>query len=444
MNGLINKVRGFFDLPRVVIWRSKAASVWQRNPLLWALCMLVFVFVLWAACFPLDVASYAQGQVTPEGQIKRIQHLEGGIIREIKVSEGQHVEADAVIALLEDVTADSNVGDLRSRMASLDLKLIRLNALLDHADRFSPPNQLEKDFPALSADARSAFSAYRDRFRAMVQNHESRISQRRADIAEAQERLNGLKTRSRLVAEQVEISTALLKQKLTHEYEHLQLKKEQAQIDAERESTIASMERARKSLAEATSALTAYRSDEELILRKELLDTTTELNSLREQMKRPTDLMDRTVVRSPSAGTIMTVFFKNKGGVISPGGTLATLVPEGEALLIEAQLPISEIGYVRLGAPARLSITSGSSGFSSIDAHVVHISPDAVIDEKTGASHYLIRLAPSELAFRKGKDTYPLRPGVQVMAAILTGQRSVLSLLLDPFLGSGIKPLTER
>ncbi|MFM1906709.1 MAG: hypothetical protein RLZZ591_386 [Pseudomonadota bacterium] len=424
--------------------RSNISEVFKRNPLLWFLSGTVFAFIWWATFFPLDVASYAQGQVTPEGQMKRIQHLEGGIIKEIKVSEGQKIEAGAVIAELEDVISGSDVGDLRSRIASLDLKVRRLNASLSKAGSFAPPPMLAREFPALSAEARSAFAAYLDRYKAMVQNHESRIAQRRSEIEEAQQRLNGLKTRSRFVADQVDISTAMLKQKLTHEYEHLQLKKEQAQIDADRDSTTAMLERARTSLTEATSALAAFRSDEEVNLRKDLQETTTELNSLNERMKKPTDSKDRTAVRAPVAGTVMTVYFKNRGGVVSPGGTLATLVPEGEALLVEARLPISEVGYVKTGAPARLSIAAGGSGFSSVDAEVVYISPDAALDEKTGAGYYVVRLAPKELVFRRGLDTYPMRPGVQVMAAILTGERSVLSLLLEPFMGSGIKPLTER
>lgn len=417
---------------------------WQRNPLLFTLCTLAIAFIVWASFFKLDVASYANGQVVPEGQIKRIQHLEGGIISEIKVHEGQRVSENQIIALLEDVNAESNIGDLQSRIASLELKTLRINANLGKDITFKIPNHLKKDFPELSSEAQSAFSVYLNRFSAMIKNHEARVSQRQAEISEAQERLKGLKTQSQLIKKQLSISTALLKQKLTHEYEHLQLKKELAKIETDVASTTSSIERAKTGLAEATSALTAFRSDEELTLRKELIDATAELNSLREQIRKPADLMNRSIVRAPSAGTIMTIFFKNKGGVIAPGGTLATLVPEGETLLIDAQLPISEIGYVRMGSPARLSIASGSSGFHAVDARVVHISPDAITDEKTGTSHYLVRLAPSQTFFRRGTDTYPMRPGVQILAAIITGQRSVLSLLLDPFLGSGVKPLTER
>lgn len=254
----------------------------------------------------------------------------------------------------------------------------------------------------------------------------------------------GLQIRSKLIAEQVQISESMLKQKLTNEYEHLTLRKEQAQIDGDRNATVATLQRAQTGLAEANSAFAAFRSEEEVNLRRDLLEATTELNSLTERLKKPSDSRDRTTVRAPVAGTIMTVFLRNKGAVVAPGGTIATLVPADDSLLVDARLPIGEVGFVRVGAPARLSMASGTSGFSTIDATVVLISPDAAVDEKTGAPYYVVRLEPKELSFKRGDEVYPLRPGVQLMAAIITGQRSVLGLLIEPFAGSGVRPLTER
>jgi adhesin transport system membrane fusion protein len=436
---------------------SKAGAVmmasWRRAPLLWSMVFAVLAFILWASLFPLDVASYAQGQVIPAGQLKKIQHLEGGIIRTIEVVEGQQVEAGRVLVELEDVASDADASDLRSRAANLEMKALRLTANLDRLGELKLPRELEQNFPESARDARSAFSAYRSRYNAMVQTHESKTDQRRAEIREARERLAGLQQRSKIIGQQVKISEDLLKQDLSNEYEHLQLMKEQAQIESDRKTTIATEQRAVKALEEGVAAFEAFRHEEDVALRKDLLETTTELASARERLRKPSDSHDRTQVRTPVAGTILTLFFKNRGAVVPPGGTIATLVPEGEALLIEAKLPISEIGYVGIGANARLSIASGGNGFSTIAATVVHISPDSLSDDKTGApsqggatgmSYYIVRLAPKELAFRRSADIYALRPGVQVMSAIITGERSVLALLLEPFIGSDVRPLTER
>ncbi len=414
------------------------------NPLLWWISGTVLVFVVWASVFPLDVASYAQGQVIPSGQLKKIQHLEGGIIRTINVSEGQQVKAGQVIAELEAVAANSDVSDFSGRTASMEAKALRITASLARAPALQLPANLERGYPEIAKDARSSFASYRDRYNAILQTNTSKIAQRQAEIQEARERLAGLRNRSKMVAQQVKISEEMLKRSLTNEYEHLTLKKEQAQIDADLNSTVATEKRAMTALDEANAALAAFKYEEDVNLRKELQDTNLELTSLRERSKKPADSQDRTVVRSPVDGNVMTIFFKNKGAVVSPGGTLATLVPLGDTFLIEAKLPISEVGYVGMGAPARLSITSGGSGFSTVQAKVVHISPDAAADEKTGATYYVVRLAPEVPFFKRGSEVYEMRPGVQVTAAILTGQRSVLALLLEPLTGAQIHPLSER
>jgi len=415
----------------------------QRYRLLWTMVAVVLGMLLWAAFSPLDVASYAQGQVIPAGQLKKIQHLEGGIIRNLNVVEGQVVKAGQVIAEIEDIASGSDAGDLRSRAGALEIKSMRINAQLSQQALRFPP-ELEKNFPDFCREARQAYESGRERYASIVKTNEAKIAQRQAEIQEAKERLAGLQSRSKIIADQVKISEALIKQKLSSDYDHLQLLKEQAQIDSDRDGTIATQRRAAEALEEARATLATFRREEEVNLRKELQDASTELASLRERLRKPSDSYERTLVRSPVAGSIMTLYFKNRGAVVSPGGVIATLVPQGEALLIEAKLPISEVGYVHLGERARLSVSASGSGFSTVDAKVVHVSPDSVADEKTGVSYYVVRLEPEEFAFHRGTDSYPLRPGAQVTAAIITGQRSVLALLLDPFQFSGVKPLTER
>ena len=438
-NSVVTKGRRIWSKLRALYGRTFAL-----NPMLWWLSTTVLVSLLWAAVFPLDVASYAQGQVIPSGQLKKIQHLEGGIIRSLNVTEGQLVKAGDVIAELEDVGQDSDVTDLSTRTATMEAKSLRISASLAKAGSVKFDAEMEKEFPQITRDARSAFESYRDRYNAIMSTHVSKIAQRNAEIQEARERLAGLRNRSRMVADQVRISDNMLKQGLTNEYEHLTLKKEQAQIDSDLSSTIATERRVLQALEEANAAFAAFKYEEDVNLRKELQDTNTELYSLRERLRKPTDSQGRTQVRSPVDGSIMTIYFKNKGAVVAPGGVIATLVPEGDSLLIEAKLPISEVGFVKIGSVARLSVSAGGSGFSAVPAKVVHISPDAASDEKTGNTYYVVRLEPQTPVFRRGEDVYEMRPGVQVTAAILTGQRTVLTLLMEPLTGSSVRPLTER
>ena len=423
----------------VAWWQSD-----ERNRVIWTTGATLLAFLVWAGFFPLDVASYAQGQVIPAGQLKRIQHLEGGIVREIKVSDGQVVAAGDVILEMEAVSVDSEVGDIRSRIGGYEIKALRLSASLAGASRLALPAPLAKDFPEIAKDALEEFRSNQSRYDSGVLARKSRIASRTAEIQEARERLSGLKRRASLIGEQVKISERLLPQKLTSEYEHLQLKREQEQIISDRDAAISTEVRATRQLEEEQASLQAFKSEEESNWRKALQEANSELTSLKERFRKPSDSQDRTLIRAPVSGTIQVLYFKNKGAVVAPGGMIATLVPEGEALMVDARLPIGDVGFVQKNSAARLTLSSGASGFSTIRAKVVHVSPDSMLDEKTGQPYYQVKLQPEEFSFRRGTEVYALRPGVQITCAILTGERSVLALLLEPFLGSGVKPLTER
>ncbi|MBF0471430.1 MAG: HlyD family type I secretion periplasmic adaptor subunit, partial [Gammaproteobacteria bacterium] len=354
------------------------------------------------------------------------------------------VAAGEIIAELEDIASDAEVEDLRNREASFAIRSRRLAALLLQQDELLLPDALMARAPALAEEALSSFISYRNWYKAILASHQAKIAQREAEIREAEARMDGLELRLELVGEQVAISAEMLEKKLTNEYEHIQLRKEQAQLEADLNTTKATQERLKVAQHEAEVGLEVFLYETEMELRKDQQEASVELTSLRERLRKSSDSRLRTSVRTPVAGTVMTLFMKNRGAVVPPGGTLATLVPEGESLLIEAELPIAEVGYIEIGSPARLSMSGGGSGFSNIDAKVVHISPDAVVDEKSGGSHYVVRLQPEQLYFERTGVRYPLRPGVQVMAAIISGGRSVLAVLIDPFFGAAIKPLTER
>ena len=414
-----------------------------RSPLLWLQVGCVAAFLCWAAVFELDVASHADGQVIPAGQVNRVQHLEGAIVRAIKVAEGQRVRQGEVIAELEGVASTADLGELRTRAASLEGKVLRLNAILARKSSLVLPAELEKSQPSVAADARSAFAAYRERYNAVVRTHESKIAQRSSEIEEARERMAGLQSRSRLIAEQVSISEQMLRQKLTNDYEHLQLRKEQAAIDADRDTTVATQQRLATAREEAVASLATFRTEEDVALRRELLEASTELAALKERLRKPSDSVERMAVRAPVAGVVMSLLVKNSGAVIAPGGVVATLVPEDETLLAEVGLPFADVGFVRQGAPARLNLAGGSGGFSTIEARVEQISPDAAVDEKTGNGFYVVRIKPEQFAFQRGGHAYPLKPGVRVMATISTGTRTVLATLTDSFFGNGMKPLSE-
>lgn len=406
--------------------------------------LVIASLIAWAHHFNLDVASYAQGTAVPSGQLQRIQHLEGGIVDEVRVSEGQSVEAGQVLLTLRAEQIEAQVDDLNSQIAVLEIRTERLQAELNNDLNFRVSADLRDQLLKFSVDSEAEFIANQQSRNANREALKLRIRSRQSELKEVRERLGGLKESRRLVLKQVGISQSLLERNLTSEFEHLTLMREVQALEAEISASSAALERIQTQLDEDKANLEVFELEQAVEIRKELQTITPELTSLRERARQPEDSQERLVVRSPTAGVIQTLYFKNLGTVVPPGGTVATLVPADDELWIEAELPLGDVGFVTLGAPAKLMLASGTGGFDEIPAEVIQISADSVIDEQTGLAYYLVRLRPQSEAFVRDEEIFPLRPGISVMATIVTGQRSVLDVLLEPFLGSGIQPLSER
>ena len=156
------------------------------------------------------------------------------------------------------------------------------------------------------------------------------------------------------------------------------------------------------------------------------------------------DNLKRTVLRSPVDGVIKSLYHSTIGGIVKPGGTVVDIVPDGDQLLIEAQLPVHEIIYVTLGQTTKVRpLTPDAVSFGQIDGRVVHISPDS-IRNRNMAPYYLITIELDDDVFKSKGSVYPLLPGIQVTCSIRTGERSILEYLLGPFMSIPSTAMHER
>ena len=178
--------------------------------------------------------------------------------------------------------------------------------------------------------------------------------------------------------------------------------------------------------------------------RQELEDKRRRLNELNQRLGKFEDSLKRTTLRSPVDGVVKTLHVVTRGGVVRPGGDVVEIVPGEDRLVVEARLPIQDIGYVRPGQVARLKLASPDAvRFGSLDGTVTVVSPDTVITQQ-GQAFYKVRLETEQTYFERGPVRYQLYPGMQIMASILTGERTVLEYLLTPFLYAMDSALEER
>lgn len=408
------------------------------------LCVLSLLAILaWAALGRVDRTSAALGEVVPSGRVRRVEHLEGGIVREILAREGDVVEAGQPLVVLEQDVSASDLAGLELRLEYLALNEARLSA---EASGLTP------EFPAAGDLARPGLlQEIAALHQARMERYEREQAALAAAVAEAEQ--DGLRVAARresleavlgLLNQEVALSAGLLADDLTTEQNHLQLLREQSEAAGRLDEAAAAQVQAEAALAEAKERLErlshAFRED----AAQELAEVRQSLAQLREREARIADSVDRTVVRSPVAGVVQALAVISRGEVVEPGETLALVVPVGEALVVEARINVADIGYVSPGQPARIKALGQDSGtWGALDGVVASVSPDAAVGQD-GSTGYQVRIATMQTAFTRGERSQELTPGMPVLVTIHTGSRSVLKSVLAPLLDAASLALRER
>ncbi|MEK7245064.1 MAG: HlyD family type I secretion periplasmic adaptor subunit [Pseudomonadota bacterium] len=405
---------------------------------------LVVFAVAWAAVAPLDVVATANGEVIPATQIKSVQHLEGGIVREILVREGQKVEKNQPLVVLETTASDADVQELRVRTNSLRTELARLEAEGSGAAAPTFPADLVSQEPALVAQALDTFRTRRARLESLVAQAREQIVQREQEIKEIGARIETDRAGLVFSREQIKISEELLKDDLTNRMLHLNLLKEESALRGRIEENNSARRRIEAALTEARARLDNVRRSAETEINEALGDKRRSLDEFASRQRKFADSLERTVLRAPGDGVIKTMYVATVGGVVRAGATVADLVPAGDVLVIEAKLPPQDVGHVRRGQIATIKLASADAvRFGNLEGLVTNVSPDSIMTQQ-GATFYKVRIETERDYFQQRNLRYDLVPGVQVATSILTGRRTVLEYLLDPLIGGADTALRER
>lgn len=422
-----------------------SGDVGRATHLFFGACAASFIaFLVWASIGTLDIVSMAQGEVIPSTQVKSIQHLEGGIVRRILVREGERVTRGQELVDLEPTASGADVGELGVRIASLRVDIDRLEAEAAGAARPEFDADLTAQYPQLIRPALEQFQVRRQAQQSRIATQKEAIVQRQQTIEEIGARIRQSKQRLKLQEEQIAISEQLLKEDLTNRYVHLDLLKTAAELKGRIEEDSAALLSARAALKEAQSQLTSIDKDYQQEVAKQLNTARTEHDELTQRIHKYKDSLKRTVLRAPVDGIVKALYVTTVGGVIRAGDTVIDVVPGEDRLIVEAKLPTHDIGYVQVGQKAAIRLTSSDARrFGALDGRVVHVSPDTLLTPD-GNPFYKVRIETERDHFEWGKERYLLFPGMQVMASIQTGERTVMQYLLDPLVWSLDDAMQER
>ena len=383
-----------------------------------AFSLFAIIMFLWSILFEIDIISNADGQIIPAGEIKTIQHLEGGIIDQILVKESEKVIKDQPLVILAATASQVDVDELQVRIDSQEIKSVRLEAEINNFEIPIFPDNLANQRSEIVNKSMELYLSRKDNFEGQIKEINTIIDEMEVGVD--------------ILLRQVEMSAQLLEEKVTNEFAHLEILKE--------------LNRSNGALKEAIERKQNIKNEFIEEARNELQLAQRELSQSYETMKKLEDNLQRTTITAPVEGVIKNLFFVTEGGVIDPGGAILDIVPTKDNLIVEARLPNSDVGFVEPGQSAVVKLSSSDSvNFGQIDATVIQISPDTEQDENDKRVVFYKILLETEKNFFQSKDKiYQLVPGVKVVASIHIGQRTLANYLLSPFVGGIGESFQER
>ena len=413
--------------------------------LVYLLCaVLTISFIAWAAISTLDIVSMAAGEVIPSSQIKTVQHLEGGIVSKILIHEGDEIEKGQPLIELEPTTSTADVGELRVRLTSLSVQIQELKSRLNHDKAPKFDAETIKNFPNLVREFRRSFEISLRRQASEIEQQKKVVQQRRSAIGEIKTRIRAGRRNLNLLKEQIKISDDLLRDNLTNRYKHLDLLKEAGRIEGGIEEDQAALVSARSASEEVSAGLRTVENTFDEENKSALDEARLNYNELSQRMRKFQDSLTRTKLRSPVSGIVKSIHISTIGGVVKPGEPIIDIVPKGDRLIIEAKLQTQDIGFVQAGQHVMVRLASADANrFGGLDGEVISISPDTLLSPD-GVPFYKVRISTDVSYFERGKLKYSLFPGMQVIANIHTGTRTIFQYMFDPFLSSMGDAMQER
>ncbi|MDC5857049.1 HlyD family type I secretion periplasmic adaptor subunit [Vibrio europaeus] len=445
---------------------DKTAALLLNTPnsarvMLWIMVLFFVLAALWASWAEIDKVTVGQGKVVPSSQIQVVQNLEGGLVKEILVREGQKVEKGQQLLLIDDTRFRSDYREREQQVANLTASVLQLSAsitsvelnedfdetnwqksVLLNFNKLAFPPILEETQPNLVARQRAEYRQDLNNLRNQLSLLDQQVKQKQQDLVEIQARVRNLRESYRFANKELEITKPLAEEGVVPRIELLKL---QRQVnDTRREMTSSELKvpvlksAIRESMLGRIDAAQKFRSEQQ----EKLNQAQDKLSSLTESTVGLEDRVNRTIVTSPVTGTVKTLNVNTVGGVIQPGMDIVEIVPSEDTLLVEAKIAPQDIAFLRPDLHTIVKFSAYDfTKYGGLEGTLEHISADTTTDEE-GNSYYLVRVRTKDTSLDKD-NSLPIIPGMTASVDIITGKRTILEYLLKPILSAQNNALKE-
>jgi adhesin transport system membrane fusion protein len=431
--------------PREIFLPDAHQAMVEQEPARARVLMKVFwavlaALVLWAALTHVDEITRGEGRVIPSRQLQVLQSLDGGVVSEILVKEGQVVEANQPLVSIDSTRFDSSMAENRAQQLALSARIARLRALAE-GRAFVAPADVMKEAPRVVEAETRAYEAASTSLNAQVAVAQQQLAQRERELEEARARRVQAAQAYELTAKELSYTKPLLASGAVSEVDLLRLERDVGRFAGERDVAAAQILRTQSAIAEVQRKIGEIQASFRTDARKELADTLGKLNVSSAGGVGLADRVTKSVLRSPVKGTVKRLFVTTVGGVVQPGKDVVEVVPLEESLLLEAKVQAKDIAFIRPGARALVKFTAYDfSIYGGLEGSVDLIGADSITDER-GNTFYMVRVRTQKSQLG---PNMPVIPGMVAEVDIQTGQKTILQYLLKPVLKARQAALTER
>lgn len=379
----------------------QGALIAQKTPfsmiILYTITLVVVVALVWAHFARVEEITRGDGKVIPASREQLIQSLEGGILEELNVQEGDIVEKGQILLKIDPTRAGASYGESLSKVQGLKGSIARLRA-----EAYDTPLTFPPDIAGIESIVRDETQAYNARLKTLNESVEA------------------LKRSLTLAQNEVSLSEPLARRGLMSDVEILRLKRQANEFSLQ-----------------ITERTNRFRSD----ANSELNRLESELAQAEEILRGRQDVMNRTTVVAPVRGTVNNIRVTTRGGVIQQGAEIMTLIPLEDNLLVEAKIKPSDVAFIHPGLPATVKITAYDYAiYGGLNGVVEHLSSDTLIDEEKArqgrgdSTYYRVFVRTDRAALQVKDKSFPIMPGMVANVEIRTGEKTILSYILKPIL----------
>lgn len=411
---------------------------------IWGIIGFFVFLMLWANFAEIEEVTKGDGKAIPSSKIQKIQNLEGGIVAELFVKEGQIVDAGAPLIRLDDTRFVSNVGETEADRLSMLLRVERLSAEVDDRPLNFPADVL-KAVPRQAASEESLYISRRQQLHDEIGGLQEQLIQRQQELREFVSKQAQYRSGLALQRQEINMSEPLVAQGAVSPVEVLRLKRAEVETRGQLDATTLAIPRAESAIKEVQRKIDETRGKFRSEALTQLNEARTDLNKAQATGKALEDRVSRTLVTSPVRGIVNKLLVNTIGGVIQPGSDLVEIVPLDDTILVEAKIRPQDIAFLHPGQDATVKFTAYDyTIYGGLKAKLEQIGADTITDEDKKTTYYIIKLRTERSHLGTPEKPLLIIPGMVASVDIITGKKTVLSYLLKPIIKARAEALHER